>query len=79
VAGGDVYVSSIVDMGDDALKRIWSIRDKYGIGTGTVTVSVRGSAMIFGQHDASPAWATYTGAVTESWRYVQWRLIYVSG
>jgi hypothetical protein len=72
----------VVEMGNADLKWIYGMRDKYetcGGGTGTIKIYVRGSADWFLRNDGSPAWAEYTAPLHESWRYVQWKLEYVSG
>ena len=77
VEDGFTYTSPVVEMGDADTKTITAQRDKYhtgGGGTGEVSISVRGHASIFGRSDASPAWATYTAALSRAWRYVQWKL-----
>jgi hypothetical protein len=82
VGSGVACYSPVVEMGDADNKTITAQRDKYatgGGGTGTVTIWVRGQAAIFGRDDGSPAWAEYTAPITQAWRYVQWKLVFVSG
>jgi len=74
--------SPVVEMGDADSKTISATRDRYatgGGGTGTVTIWVRGSATIFNRDAGSPSWAEYTAPVIQAWRYVQWKLVFVSG
>lgn len=64
--------SPVTDTGDTDSKTFTITRDKYGLlGEGAVTISIRGAATSFLMHDVSPAWATYTVPVTQTWRHVQ--------
>jgi hypothetical protein len=85
VGTGEPCVGPVVEMGDAELKTITALRDKYetgGGGTGVVTIYVRGSASWFlrdwTKGGNSPEWAEYTAPITQAWRYVQWKLEYVS-
>ncbi len=82
VHDGHPCTSPVVEMGNANSKTLTAWVDKYetgGGGTGVVEVWVRGSATWFLRHDVSPTWEEYTAPITRSWRYVQWKLIYVSG
>lgn len=48
--------------------------NKYGTGSGSPTVYMRGDTSTFNQDDVSPAWAVYTGPTQREWRYVQVKL-----
>lgn len=78
VFDGTPIVGHVVDTGDSLSKTFTVTRDKYGTGSGNVTISIRGSATSFGQHDGSPAWSTYTTPTTQTWRYVQVKLEYAA-
>ena len=75
---GETCYSSVVDMGSSAARHFTVQRDKYGTGSGNVTISIRGSATSFAQHDGSPSWSTYTVVVTQTWRYVQLKIEYAA-
>jgi len=81
VEDGHPCISPVVEMGDANTKTITAQRDKYetgGGGTGTVTIYVRGQAGIFDRDAESPSWAEYTAPIEQDWRYIQWKLEYVS-
>src|SRR4030042_221236 len=63
VESGSTYKSSGKDTGERGNKRFTVARDKYGTGSGNVTIETRGTASSFLQHDVSPAWQEYTGPV----------------
>lgn len=65
-------LSSVVDMGDAASKLLTVLRDKYGgLGSGNVTIRIRGAPTPFGQHDVVPSWVPYTGPTVQPWQYAQ--------
>lgn len=81
VADGVPCLSPVVEMGDADTKTLTAQRDKYataGGGTGVVEIWVRGQATIFGRDDGSPTWEAYTIPIVRAWRYVQWKLVFVS-
>jgi len=81
VSEGSPCFSSVVEMGDASLKTIYGLRDKYetaGGGTGTVTLYIRGSADWFTRDDAVLTWEEYTAPISRSWRYMQWKIVFVS-
>jgi hypothetical protein len=81
VPDGSPCIGSVVEMGDVSTKTITAQVDKYetgGGGTGVVKIYVRGQAGIFGRYDVSPAWGEYTAPIEQAWRYIQWKLEYVS-
>jgi len=49
--------------------------DKYGVGSGSVIIYIRGSLTSFGVLDVSPTWEVYTTGVNRTWTYMQVRLI----
>jgi hypothetical protein len=73
-----IYYGSIVDSETTFVKTFIVYRDKYGTGSGVVDISIRGSDIIFSQHDGSPSWEAYTAPISRAWRYVQLKMVYVS-
>jgi len=51
-------------------------RDKYGSGSGSITIYIRGQATSFNQDDGSPAWEEYTVQVKKDWRFIQTKVEY---
>jgi hypothetical protein len=78
VEDGTPIVGHVVDTGDESTKTFTVTRDKYGTGSGNITISIRGSNALFGQHDGSPSWATYSGPTSQAWRYVQIKMEYAA-
>lgn len=78
VYSGLPLVSSIVDTGDSNAKELTATLDKYGFGTGTVNVYIRGSESPFGVLDASPDWSLYSTPIMRAWRWFQMKLEYVA-
>lgn len=77
VAQGAPIYGPVTDTGDASSKTFTAQANKYGSGTGTVTIAIRGSATPFDAHDnetVGPSWATYTAPTVQTWRYVQLRL-----
>ena len=73
---GTPALGDVIDTGDTDTKTFTVTRDKYGTGSGSVTIYIRGDTSVFGQHDGSPSWAEYTAPTVQSWRYVQLRMVY---
>jgi len=69
---------SVVDTGDASEKKFTVIRDKYGTGSGNVTIYIRGDTSSFAQHDVSPEWAVYNAPIVRTWQYVQLKMVYTS-
>lgn len=75
---GTATYSPVTDTGDTLPKTFTAQTNKYGTGTGSTTMSIRGGAAPWAQHAdeiAGPAWSPYTGPTLQSWRYVQLRLV----
>lgn len=65
--------SRVYDIGN-ANTRIYTLTpNRYGSGSETATLQIRGDTVSFNQDDASPTWETYTVAISRAWRYVQVR------
>jgi len=71
---GAIAHSDVRDAGDTTVKLISVTPNKYGVGTGTHIISVRGQATTFTQDAGSPSWEVYTTPVTKSWRFMQIKL-----
>jgi hypothetical protein len=78
VEDGTIDYGDVVDTGDTSTKTFTVTRDKYGAGSGNISVYIRGQASPFTQHAGSPSWNLYSGATTQAWRYVQLRMDYAS-
>lgn len=74
IAEGTPIYGPVVDLADADTKTLQATLDKYGAGRGGVALYIRGSATSFTQHDGTPTWSLYAGAVEQSWRYVQLRI-----
>lgn len=75
VAETPIY-SPVTDVGDANEKQFAIATDTYDTGSGTVTLSIRGSADPFDMHDDEedgPEWQAYSAPVIAAWRYVQVR------
>lgn len=65
--------SAVYDLGSQMSYLFTLTKNRYGGGTGTATMQIRGSTGIFGQDDLTPVWSDYLAPVTQTWRYVQVR------
>jgi hypothetical protein len=66
---------SVEEVGIPGVTRIFTITsNKYGTGSGSFVVKIRGADTIFAQDDASPSWETYSGTISRQWCFVQVRL-----
>jgi hypothetical protein len=74
VTSGTPDYSPVVDRGEASETVFTGTINKYGAGSGSVNVFIRGSGTAFGQHDVSPAWQAYTAPVQQFWRYIQVKL-----
>ena len=74
IASGTPAYSPVTDTGDSNSKVFTVTPNVYGTGSGTATISIRGSTTSFDAFDGSPSWATYTTPTTQTWRYVQVKL-----
>ena len=74
----DTAYGPVIDTGDTVAKTFTAQTNKYGTGTGSTTMSIRGGASPWSQHAneiAGPVWVPYTGPTMQTWRYVQLRLV----
>jgi hypothetical protein len=66
---------SVEEIGAPGVTRVFTItQNKYGTGSGSFVVKIRGADTIFAQDDASPSWETYSGTISRQWCFVQVRL-----
>lgn len=77
--GAEAGYSAVYDFFNADTRNYTLEVDKYGAGSGSGTVQIRGSATSFAQDDGAPAWETYTGAIERDWQYVQVRLLGPAG
>ena len=68
--------SPVIDTGNVNSKTFTIQKDKYDSGSGVVAIYIRGGTSAILQHDALPAWSLYTEPITETWQYVQSKLLY---
>jgi hypothetical protein len=68
--------SNVYDFGDSVSRTYTLTLNRYGSGTGTPVVQIRGQNTSFLQDDVSPSWETYSTPVAKTWRYVQVRIDY---
>lgn len=78
ISAGNTYYGPVVDSETTDEKRFTTQANKYGIGEGTIEVSIRGSLNIFGQHDISPDWEVYSTEIARVWRYIQIKIVFVA-
>lgn len=71
--------SRVYDFGNTDTRNYTLEVDKYGAGSGSGTVQIRGSAVSFAQDDALPGWEDYVGTIEQDWQYVQARLLGPAG
>jgi hypothetical protein len=64
-------VGPVVDTGNDLSKQ-FTVSETV---SGNVVTYIRGSASAFAVADVSPEWVRYTGPVTQTWRYVQVKVV----
>jgi len=72
--GAEIANSNVIDLGS---VRAWVVRftaDKYGAGSGSGSIRIRGSTFLFEQDAALPAWGEYTEPEEHNWRYIQVQL-----
>jgi len=72
---GEEGRSAVYDLGDANPRTYTLTLNRYGTGSGTSTLQIRGQAAAFVQDDNVLAWTTYTVPILESWRYIQVREI----
>ena len=68
--------SNVYDFGNSVSRTYTLTLNRYGSGTGTPVVQIRGQNTSFLQDDGSPSWETYSAPVAKTWRYVQVRIDY---
>lgn len=78
VVDGTPIYSEVVDTGDTSSKTFTLTRDKYEAGSGSVTISIRGSATSFTRFAGTPTWTEYTAPTNQPWRYVQAKMEFVA-
>jgi hypothetical protein len=68
--------SQVYDFGSSTSRTYTLTLNRYGSGSGTPVVQIRGQNTSFNQDDISPSWETYSTPVAKTWRYVQVRITY---
>lgn len=76
LTSGEEAVSYVVDTGNYG-NELSILLNKYGSGSGTYTLYIRGSQNNFAQNTSPStlAWEVYTTSIERAWRYVQLRLV----
>ena len=67
-------LSAVYDLGSAVTRLFTLTRNRYGTGSETATLQIRGDTSTFSQDDVSPTWETYSAPISRGWRYVQVRL-----
>jgi hypothetical protein len=66
--------SRVYDFGDTTNRTITLTENRYGTGSGTATLQMRGQETSFNQDDGEPPnWENYSTPVNKTWRYIQVR------
>lgn len=68
--------SNVYDFSNFVSRTYTLTLNRYGSGSGTPVVQIRGQNTSFLQDDVSPSWETYSVPVAKTWRYVQVRIDY---
>lgn len=68
---GEEGRSAVYDLGSAVTRTYTMTEDRYGSGSGSAVLYIRGSGASFSQDDATPVWEEYTAPVAADWRYVQ--------
>jgi len=67
--------SKVYDFGNANARTYTLTENKYGSGSGSAILQIRGSSTPFNQDDISPSWETYTIPINREWQYIQVREI----
>jgi len=78
VADGTPVYGDVVNIGDSNTRTYTVTRDKYGSGSGNVSLYIRGDTTPFTQHAGTPSWNLYSTPTEQDWQYVQLRIDYSS-
>jgi hypothetical protein len=65
--------SAVYDHGSALLRTYTLTENRYGVGSGSADLQIRGDTSIFAQDDVYPYWEDYTIQISRTWRYVQVR------
>lgn len=65
--------SGVYDFGNSDSRQYTLTKNRYGTGSGSSTLQIRGDTVAFAQDNNIVAWENYTAPITRSWRYVQVR------
>lgn len=72
---GDIGHGPVKDLGSVLTRMITVTIDKYGAGSGSYAIYIRGQATTFNQDDGSPSWELYSAPINKDWRYIQVKLV----
>jgi hypothetical protein len=79
IVEGEEGRSQVYDLGAipvGSMRILTLTENRYGSGSGTATLQIRGDTSTFNQDDGEPPiWQNYTAAFVTDWRYVQTREI----
>lgn len=65
--------SAVYDLGASRTRKFKLTENRYGNGSGSAVLQIRGSTTIFTQDDTVVDWETYTAPVEHDWQWVQVR------
>ena len=76
LGAGEEARSAVYDLGTDNNRMLTIEENRYGSGSGSATLQIRGDVNPFVQDSGEPPnWETYTVPIYKTWRYVQVRAI----
>lgn len=70
---GEEGRSAIYDMGSAITRQYTLTENRYGVGSGSAALQIRGDVASFTQDDNVVDWEDYTVPISRGWRYVQVR------
>jgi hypothetical protein len=74
LTAGETSISNVLDLGHTGFHVGLSV-NKYGSGSGSYTVYIRGSATLFSWQATVPEWEEYVTAFDAAWRYAQIKVV----
>lgn len=75
LVSGEEGRSAVYNIGTTGTYIFTLEENRYGSGTGTATLQIRGDTTSFSQDDVVPTWENYTVPISRYWNYTQVRLI----
>lgn len=71
---GEEGRSAVYNLGSSATRKFTLTENRYGSGSGSAVLEIRGDTSSFNQDADSPDWEIYSAPVSKTWQYVQIRL-----